>query len=91
MNWFGKKQEKQKTRFQNVQEAIAHYLSQPGLGAMASYTIYKHHKHPGSTLVIGSLPAEYDDTPYDTIFDGHRVKTVGEYKQALKKFYRYRG
>ena len=85
---FRKKEEKQQTRFKNVQDAIAHYLAQPGLGAMAAYRIYKH---PDSTLAVSSLPAEYDDTPYDTIFDGHRVKTVGEYKQALKKFYRYRG
>ena len=67
------------TTYQSVEGAISHYLSKnPNLAE----TLDRH----DATIAISSLPAEYDNTPYQTIVNGHMVHTVGEYKAECAKF-----
>jgi len=74
-------------KFKNIQEAITHYVEnkaflQQALGVR---------ELTENNVNASCLPDAYNDTPYDTIFNGHRVKTVGEYKRAIEKSYKYRG
>jgi hypothetical protein len=74
-------------KFKNVQKAIAHYVANNSF----LQQVLDKRGFTEKNVDVSSLPDIYDDTPYDTIFNGNRYQTVGEYKQALEKFYRYRG
>ena len=38
-------------------------------------------------IAISCLPSEYDNVKLDKMVGPHRVRTVGEYKDACQKFY----
>jgi len=67
-------------RFNSAQEALDYYLDKyPNVK-------WQLDKIGITNPPVTILPTEYDNVPYNTVFNFQTINTVGEYREAVNKF-----